>query len=404
MERYAAMPSFQCASQVTRHSAFDSPGLTPTILQNRSFEYEKPDRFLAMGTDRGRIERTVVCNGSQLLEYSNLPHEQATESEAPDKFWRADTKPLRDPFKCGTLLYQFFGGSNNFSGLVDRSKGPITFGPDESQNGELCRLVRFYGKQKYGNVEALIGERTGFVYRLRCDFDAAWRKLTKKQIAQVESTLRLALRMNKPGPERERIRAVLQQVSTTESLTGLMWLTETYSDIKSPAEIGPDDFDLTFWQQDPPYSQSQAEPKPPVPLGSSAPDFEVQALNGRKVKLSSFRGRPVMIDFWATWCPPCRKGLPETNHLSKLGAVQGLEVMAISNENMASIARFMKQNHYSVKTYQDDGSKAERAYKVEVIPVLAMIDAKGRLSSYMVGLRQPGEITAALAKMGLKGL
>jgi|GEM_PF-6339223 len=144
-----------------------------------------------------------------------------------------------------------------------------------------------------------------------------------------------------------------------------------------------------------------AEPsgKPPVPIGSPAPDFTVTDMNGHPVKLSSFHGRPVLIDFWATWCVPCREGLKETERLS---SAKGLQVMAVSDDENAVIKDFMKQNHYKMPAFHDEGEKAQAAYNVEAIPVTAIVDSNGRLQSYMLGLHDPKEVEAALAKVGVK--
>src|SRR3569832_1026140 len=107
--------------------------------------------------------------------------------------------------------------------------------------------------------------------------------------------------------------------------------------------------------------------EPPVPKGKPAPDITVQGMNGKPVKLSSLRGKPVFLDFWATWCPPCRASLPHTQKLAKLHG-KNITVLAISNEDAKTIQSFMKENKYSYPAYRDTNNSAGTKYKVQGIP------------------------------------
>jgi thiol-disulfide isomerase/thioredoxin len=180
--------------------------------------------------------------------------------------------------------------------------------------------------------------------------------------------------------------------------------TEDYDKIVVDKPIDPKTFNTDL----PPGITAQQMPnqsmesKPPVALGSLAPDFEATALaSGIKTKVSSFRGQVVMLDFWATWCPPCRASLPETEALSTKYSGKGLVVMAISDETAETVKPFLSTNHYDFPTYLDSDSSANSAYKITGIPAVAIIDKQGRLSAFFVGLQQPDTVKAALAKAGL---
>lgn len=148
-------------------------------------------------------------------------------------------------------------------------------------------------------------------------------------------------------------------------------------------------------------SNTQEEPSP-IPLGKPAPDFDVVTLTGEKLKLSSLKGKIVMIDFWATWCPPCREGLPITNKMHEQYAKSGLQVLTISDEDAITVSNFVKENKYTFPTYLDTTGDANGKFKIEGIPTLAVIDAEGNLSSYMVGLHSEEDVVAALKRAGLK--
>lgn len=140
---------------------------------------------------------------------------------------------------------------------------------------------------------------------------------------------------------------------------------------------------------------------PPVPLGSAAPDAQLTGLDGKKLMLSSLKGRVVLIDFWATWCPPCRKSLPETNKLHAEFASKGLSVLAVSDEEKGTVAPFIKKAGYTFPTYLDTGDQANKTYKISGIPTVVVIDRKGNLAAYMVGLQSPEQIREELKKAGL---
>jgi len=147
-------------------------------------------------------------------------------------------------------------------------------------------------------------------------------------------------------------------------------------------------------------SRHQGE-EPPVPRGKPAPDITVKGLDGKAVKLSSLRGKPVFLDFWATWCPPCRASLPHTQKLAKMHGKQ-ITVLAISNEDAQTIKSFMKDNKYNYPAFRDTDNSAGTKYKVSGIPTFVVIDAKGNLVDYVVGYAGDEPIDSALAKVGIK--
>lgn len=114
----------------------------------------------------------------------------------------------------------------------------------------------------------------------------------------------------------------------------------------------------------------------------SAPDFTLTDLQGQSVTLASLRGKVVMLDFWATWCPPCRKSLPHTEHISNSAAARAgkLVVLAINtNESKREIQTFMNDNRYTFRTLLGAGSDVMDRYNVQGIPTFVIIDRKGRV-------------------------
>ena len=133
---------------------------------------------------------------------------------------------------------------------------------------------------------------------------------------------------------------------------------------------------------------------PPV---VQAPAFELPDLHANKVSLASLRGRPVLVNFWATWCAPCRAELPELEALFRERPC-GLAVLGISVDSGSdeSVAGFAREHGVTYPVLFDDGS-AGAAYQVVTLPHSVLVDAEGR----EVGLFR-GPVTAKGVREALR--
>jgi thiol-disulfide isomerase/thioredoxin len=118
----------------------------------------------------------------------------------------------------------------------------------------------------------------------------------------------------------------------------------------------------------------------------AASDFKLQDLDGKTVKLSEFKGKPVLIDFWATWCPPCRASIPGIEKLHKSYSGKGLVVLGISLDQGGwdSVKEFVTESGitYTVlKGTEDVASK----YQVRTIPMLVIVDKEGKVYKRYLG-------------------
>jgi len=122
-----------------------------------------------------------------------------------------------------------------------------------------------------------------------------------------------------------------------------------------------------------------------LPVGANAPDFKLTTLDGKTVELSKLRGKPVFIDFWATWCGPCRRALPHTQKLAeKYG--KDAHILAINlKEDPDTVRQFVQSNNYRFTVPMDmDGSVAAE-YRVRGIPHFVLIDARGKVQFVQIG-------------------
>ncbi|SHG93304.1 redoxin domain-containing protein [Ornithinibacillus halophilus] len=112
--------------------------------------------------------------------------------------------------------------------------------------------------------------------------------------------------------------------------------------------------------------------------GNRAPDFELQTLDGDLVKLSDFRGSRVMVNFWATWCPPCRAEMPDMEEFYQNKDVVILAVnLAETETSVDDIHTFVDDFNLSFPILLDEVTEVATMYKIQPIPTTFMVDSEG---------------------------
>jgi len=131
---------------------------------------------------------------------------------------------------------------------------------------------------------------------------------------------------------------------------------------------------------------SAADSRPAAPvIGHPAPDFSLAALHGEEFKLSALRGKPVVLNFWATWCPPCRAELPELKSASERYAGQVAIVGVNQAESPATVAEFASQLGLIFPIPLDQRGEASRVYGVRSLPTTFFIDRHGIIRQIQSG-------------------
>ncbi len=119
-----------------------------------------------------------------------------------------------------------------------------------------------------------------------------------------------------------------------------------------------------------------------------APDFALKDADGKTVHLTEYRGKAVLLDFWATWCPPCRLEIPWLIDIERKNKDRGFEVLGISmdDEGFEVVKPFMKEVGMNYRVVIGNDSTAEMYGGVENLPTTFMIDRGGKIAAVHIGL------------------
>lgn len=122
-------------------------------------------------------------------------------------------------------------------------------------------------------------------------------------------------------------------------------------------------------------------------LGKPAPSFTVTALDGKTISLESFKGKVVILNFWATWCPPCRSEIPEFVQFYRDYEKKGVMIIGIGvNDSDAALQEFSKTNRINYPVANDKGNRVSSSYGgIRSIPTTFVIDRKGIIRDMRVG-------------------
>jgi thiol-disulfide isomerase/thioredoxin len=123
----------------------------------------------------------------------------------------------------------------------------------------------------------------------------------------------------------------------------------------------------------------------------TAEDFTLEALDGSKVSLSSFKGKVVLLSFWATWCGPCKQEMPAMEKLYQKLKAKGFVVLAVDMmEDKATVAAFVKKSGYTFPILLDStGEVGGGPYSARAIPTNYIVDKGGRLVGRKIGIDGP---------------
>ena len=121
---------------------------------------------------------------------------------------------------------------------------------------------------------------------------------------------------------------------------------------------------------------------------AKAPQFELKDLNGRSVRLSDFRGKVVLINFWATWCPPCRAEMPDLVKLQRDHRKDGLQIIGVTYppEKKSRVRRFARSLKVNYPIILGTREIKDRFSSEETLPLTIVINRNGKVSDIIIGI------------------
>ncbi len=141
----------------------------------------------------------------------------------------------------------------------------------------------------------------------------------------------------------------------------------------------------------------------PAPVeGAPAPDFELENLSGERVRLADYRGQVILINFWATWCAPCRIEMPALQSRYESFAGQGLVVLGVDfDEPRELVVEFRDEFGLTFPLLLDPGATVQQLYRVRGYPSSYFVGRDGTIEIVHIGIMTEGQLDGYLREMGI---
>jgi peroxiredoxin len=142
----------------------------------------------------------------------------------------------------------------------------------------------------------------------------------------------------------------------------------------------------------------------PAPVvGAPAPDFTLKTLDGETASLSQFRGQPVLINFWATWCPPCRLEMPDLVRAYETHKAEGFVILGVNltfQDSLSDVQAFVKEFNMTFPVLLDeDGNVTQNLYRLMGLPLSVFVNREGTITRLNLGAMTGEQIDEFVAEV-----
>ncbi|MBB6051541.1 TlpA family protein disulfide reductase [Armatimonas rosea] len=397
MDRHKALKTFRArvAWNLTFNYEGTWQGSDPTP---RTIVYAAPNRFRIQHGD-ARLNHLYLCDGKSyqlIMTGFQIPGEQ---KDVPTSLATSDLVDSHPHFG-GSFLYALFGGRENLPLLLGKKNpGTVRFEADSVVEGEPCKTVVFGGGTYYKERRVWISVKDGLVRQVEGSDDP------KPLGPEALEENRKQLREIKANPAWKHMTPAQQATLTkrfTKTMTPAARTVETLSELVVNQPIADNEFTVEVSPEAAARNKAEAERLSRgivQKLGDPAPAFRATVLaDGRPLNLAELKGKVVLIDLWATWCGPCVRGLPETLALQKAYERKGVVVLAVSDEDKATVTGFLKANKKLAGLNAVLSPDASKSFGVRAIPTVVVVGRDSKIAAAFVGLQSPQTLRAALDK------
>lgn len=126
-----------------------------------------------------------------------------------------------------------------------------------------------------------------------------------------------------------------------------------------------------------------------IEAGQIAPDFELETLDGETVNLSDYRGKKVLLNFWATWCPPCRSEMPDMQQVHEEFSDEDVEILAVNltgtESSMSVITDFLDELDITFTILKDEDTTIANIYQANALPTSYLLNTDGSIYNVAIG-------------------
>ncbi len=204
-----------------------------------------------------------------------------------------------------------------------------------------------------------------------------------------------------PPLERPLVRGAIAVVLLALLGGGAFLLQNARGSSSAASDVTPTSSQATQAAGSPDAGLGALDHQAPV-IGQPAPDFVLRDVNGKTMKLSDLRGHVVYVNFWATWCVPCKKELPDIQTLYNEKHGQGLDVLEVNWQEPADLAKsYFTQRRLPMPLLLDPNSSVYNQYKLTGLPDSFFVDRAGNISSFYYGQLSLPKMRQRVAQAGL---